>query len=86
MAVEYIGRNRKVTVLLNPAEKGRKFADEIKAKTKLTHRGQVKVDYKTGEIMELTKAERAYRAGYLDARKDSAKAYNANKKKQSKRW
>ena len=68
--------------LLNPAEKGRKFADELSTNMHFTNDGQYKPD-KNGEI-GLTNTQRAYRAGYLDSRKDSAKCHNYNKKKRSK--
>ena len=66
--------------LLNPVEKGRKFAIEVKHKRKLTNFGKRKKDV-SGNYMRLTRVEQAYRAGYLDARKDSAKAFKHNKKK-----
>lgn len=59
-------------VLLNPAEKGKRFARQIKS-------GVVQ---ETGEV--LTKEDKKYRAGYLDARKDSANAYNAKNGLKSK--
>lgn len=34
--------------------------------------------------MTLTKEQAAYRGGYLDARKDNARAYKANKAKRAK--
>lgn len=69
--------------LLNPAEKGRKFADELATNMHFTNDGEYKPD-KNGEI-GLTDTQRAYRAGYLDSRKDNAKAYKHNKKKKAKR-
>ena len=43
---------------------------------------------KSGVVREtgqkLTNTDMAYRAGYLDARQDSANAYNANKKNNKK--
>ena len=39
------------------------------------------VNKKTGVARKLKDTERAYRAGYLDSRKDNAKAYNFNKNK-----
>lgn len=53
-------------ILRNPAEKAKRFARQMKS-------GVVR---ETGT--ELTSNDMAYRAGYLDARKDSAKAYCSN--------
>lgn len=50
-------------VLLNPAEKGRRFARQLK-------KGRVE---ETGKV--LSPQDKAYRAGYLDARTDNAIAY-----------
>jgi len=69
-------RGRDVT-LLNPSQKGAKFAQELRADVKLTNdRSKVKSGGRN-----LTEVERSYRAGYLDARKDSAKVHKHNKKK-----
>lgn len=68
--------------LLTPAQKGAKAAVELKRGVKMTNFGQVKVT-QSGNPKKLTKAERAYRAGYLDARSDNAKAYVHNKKKRA---
>lgn len=50
-------------ILRNPAEKGKRYARQLK-----TNRVA-----ETGKT--LTKEDRSFRAGYLTARKDSAKAY-----------
>lgn len=68
-----------VVTLLNPAQKAKKFADELGTNMHYTNDGKYKPD-KNGEI-GLSAGQRAYRSGYLDARKDSAKAYNYNKNK-----
>lgn len=60
-------------VLLNPAEKGQLYARELKDN----------YDPKTGD--GLSRSQRAYRSGYLDARKDNAKAYKHNKKKRAQK-
>ena len=65
--MSYITRNRKV--LLNPAEKGRRYATQLK----------VGVVVETGE--KLTKRQKAWRAGYLSARSDNAKAFKHNQRK-----
>lgn len=53
-------------ILRNPAEKAKRFARQMK-------NGYIS---ETGEV--LTKEDKAFRAGYLAARSDSAKAYNSN--------
>lgn len=65
--------------LLNPAEKGRKYADELGSGYRQTNDGELKE--KNGKPLTLSKAQRAYRAGYLKARADNAKAFKYNKKK-----
>lgn len=85
MSVVVINRRGKQVTLLNPSEKGHKYARELKDDMKFTNDGQVKCD-DTGYIPPLTDEERAYRAGYLDAQKDSAKCYNATQKKQKSRY
>ena len=77
-------RTGKQIRLLTPDQKGAKAAVELKKGVKLTNFGEVKRT-QNGSPMKLTKAERSYRAGYLDARKDNAKAYNHNKKKRARR-
>lgn len=80
MAVKVVNRNGKTVTLLNPAEKGRKYAAEMRAGIHATNDRKVKRDG-NGKAKRLTAKERAYRAGYLDARKDSAKAYKSNARK-----
>jgi len=58
----------KTFTLLNPAEKGRKAAYELKYGANAF----------TGEA--LNKSQRSYRSGYLAARSDNAKAYKWNLK------
>ncbi|MDE6399183.1 MAG: hypothetical protein K2L51_07670 [Clostridiales bacterium] len=70
-----------VKVLLTPAGKTAKAAEELRRGVKLTNDGQMKVDKRTGEVLTLTREERAYRAGRLDQAKDSANAWKANGKK-----
>ena len=65
-----------VKVLLNPALKGRKYSAEMKKNVRYTNDGKLKV-YENGKPMRLTKQGKAYRAGYLQARKDSANCYKA---------
>ena len=73
----------KTIVLLNPAEKGKKFAAELGSKYRLTNEYEVKCD-KSGNPLELSKEARAYRSGYLAARKDSANCYKAQQKRGKK--
>ena len=77
-------KNGKKVRLLTPDQKGAKAATELKKGVKMTNFGQVKTN-KDGSPRKLDKSERAYRAGYLDARKDNAKAYKHNKKKRAAR-
>ena len=77
-------RTGNVVTLLNPAQKGRKYAVELKHGKALTNRLQRKRT-KTGAVKTLSKSAKAYRAGYLDAIKDNAKAYKAKKKRQYQR-
>lgn len=72
--MSYITRTGQV--LLNPAEKGRKYAFEMKTKQAVTNDFRRKKD-DSGRNLKLTKEQLAYRAGYLDAHKDSNKAYKA---------
>ena len=64
-------------VLLNPQERGTKYALELKHKKALTNDGHRKIDSETGKQKRLSKEQLAYRSGYLQARKDSAKAYRS---------
>ena len=73
-------RTGKPVTLLNPAEKASKYADELRNGIRYTNDNRYKAD-KNGVVMKVTKEGRAYRAGYLDARKDNANAYKANLKK-----
>lgn len=66
----------KKIALLTPTGKGAKFSQEIRTGTRYTNYGVQKVNT-NGNPVRLTKAQRAYRAGYLDHGKDSARAYNA---------
>lgn len=72
-----IVKNRKgnAVALLNPNQRGRKYATELKKGIRYTNMALPKVD-KDGVVQQLTKGQRAYRAGYLQARQDNANAYN----------
>ena len=71
----------KTVTLLNPSEKGKKYANELKTKIRHTNDGRFVKD-EDGPL-PLTDTALAYRSGYLDARKDNAKAYKHNKKKKA---
>ena len=77
-------KSGKTVRLLTPAQKGGKFAFEMRNGVKVTNFGGAKRN-RNGKLRRLTKTERAYRAGYLDARKDNAKAYVHNKAKRAAR-
>lgn len=85
MAVELINSRGQTVTLLNPSEKGAKYARELKQNVRRTNGGSFKLD-KNNKAQHLTKEQRAFRAGYLTAQKDSSKCYNAkiNKKKNRK--
>ena len=64
----------KTITLLNPSERAEKYVDELKTNSRFTNdRSSYKAD-KNGDV-SLTKEQRAFRAGYLEARKDSANAF-----------
>ncbi len=65
-------------ILLNPNGKGEKYAMELAMRTKITNDGVFKTDDDGNEV-GLNCCEASYRAGYLQARKDSAKAYKAKR-------
>lgn len=81
----HIVENKKtgnVRFLLNPAQKGTKYAVELKHGKALTNNLKRKTT-KNGSQKVLTEKQKAYRAGYLDARKDNARCFKAKKKRQS---
>ena len=80
MAVRVKSKSGKTITLLNPAEKGRKYAAELKRGVHGTNDGQVKRN-RQGKAIRLSDTQKAYRSGYLAARSDSAKAYKSNCKK-----
>ena len=73
-------RTGNVITLLTPAEKGKKYAIELRHKKKITNAGQRK-RAKNGKQITLSKQAQAYRSGYLQARKDNAKCYKAIRRK-----
>lgn len=74
-------KGNKIT-LLNPSEKGKKYAKELKNKKHYLNSNGFRTIKKddNGNAKVLSKSEASYRMGYLAARKDSAKCYNAKKK------
>ena len=76
MAVIVKSKRGKVVYLLNPSEKGNKYASELRSNCAKTNTLYPKKD-KFGLNKELTKEQRAYRAGYLSAQRDSADVYCA---------
>lgn len=74
MAVTVTNKKGKKVTLLNPSEKGAKYARELKMGVRETNKGLLKTD-RNGELSSLSDTQKAYRSGYLDAQKDSAKAY-----------
>lgn len=78
MAVKVKSRSGKTVTLLNPSEKGAKYAKELKLGYKRTNDNKFKLD-KSGRGIKLDERQRAYRSGYLAAQKDSANCYNARK-------
>ena len=74
----------KIFTLLNPAEKGKKAAKELKTGKRYTNDGQPKRG-KNGQQLNVTKEGKAWRSGYLNARKDNANAYKAKRKQKAKK-
>ena len=70
MAVPYKTKKGKCITLLNPFEKGKKYYLEQMANVRTTNDGEIKNDGQP-----LTSEQRAYRAGYLAAQKDSRRAF-----------
>lgn len=83
MAVVVKGSKGQDVYLLNPSEKGAKFARELKEKKHRFNSGAFKLENK--KSIPLKPTEAAYRMGYLAAQKDNAKAYKHNQKKKKRR-
>lgn len=77
---KFLNKKGKEVTLLNPSEKAAKYSDELRNGVRYTNDGKYKAD-EDGVVLGLSDAQKSYRSGYLDARKDSARAYKANKKK-----
>ena len=81
MAKKFTRNDGKTVTLLNPSEKGGKFAQELRTNYAYTNNMDLKMEKDGSTVKSLSKEQRAYRSGYLDARKDSAKAWKASRKK-----
>ncbi|MBO5027162.1 MAG: hypothetical protein J6C79_01410 [Clostridia bacterium] len=79
-----ISKGGKKITLLNPSEKGEKYAKEMKKGRKIRNDGSYALDGKKKSI-PLTKTQRAYRAGYLDARNDNARCFKSRQAKSNRR-
>ena len=80
MARYVTNRRGKRITLLNPSERSRKFAVELKHNIAITNDG-VKKRTKSGKVKFLSPTQKAFRSGYLQARKDNNKAFIGRKKK-----
>ena len=67
-------------VRLSPKRKGKKAAHELRTGKRFTNSRKPKRG-KNGKQLTLSKTGRAYRAGYLDARKDIGQAAKAVRRK-----
>lgn len=74
---KFFSKKGKEVTLLNPSEKAAKYADELRNGTRYTNDGKYKTD-ENGVVLGLNDTQKSYRSGYLDARRDSAKAYKAS--------
>lgn len=59
---------------LRPGEKSRKYADELHSGVRQTNDNVIKVDA-NGEPIKLSPNQKAWRSGYLAARKDNMRVY-----------
>lgn len=65
---------------LNPAQRAKKFACQLKTNTLITNEGVVKKG-PNGSIMQPSARGKSFMQGYLTARSDNSKAYNSKKKR-----
>ncbi len=79
MVVKIKKENGKTITLLNPSEKLLKYSRELKRGVRETNNRKFKLD-KNGKTLRLDDEQKAYRAGYIAHAKDSAGAYNHNKR------
>ena len=76
-------KNGRKIYLFNPDEKARKYLAELKIGSKLTNMIEPKLE--NGKLIRLSKKDKAYRIGYLNARKDNSKAYMSKLRKKISR-
>lgn len=76
MAVVVRNRRGQDVILLNPSEKGTKMFDELQNDVHITNDGMIKTD-KNGKPRRLSDTQKAYRSGYLQAQKDSRRAFKS---------
>ena len=80
MAVKIRTKKGKTVTLLNPAEKSRKYARELRTGTRITNDGTPKKS-KLGVPLKLSPEGFGYRIGYINSRADNAKAFKAKRSK-----
>lgn len=80
MSTIVMTKKGKTFTLLNPSEKSEKFANELKFGFAKTNTLKTKRDSK-GKDIKLSDTQLAFRSGYLQARKDSAKAFKSKKRR-----
>lgn len=86
MAVKVKTKNGKTVTILNPSEKGAKYAREIREGQRYTNDYEQKTNEK-GLVEKLTPEQAAYRAGYLDHQKETNKIFkkaNPNYKRKTR--
>ncbi len=84
VGTQIMNEDGEVRTLLTPAGKGAKYAKELREDKQYTNDGMTVKKHlsgsKKGKVKHLTAEQKAYRAGYLDSRKDSAKAFKSKNK------
>jgi hypothetical protein len=76
-------KDGKSVTLLNPREKMAKAKAEMKSGIRITNDGVAKTD-ENGNLLRVDEKGMSYRAGYRQARIDSAKAHEHNRIKNAK--
>lgn len=69
---------------LNPNQRGRKYAYELKKGVECSHTGRIYHNQK-GEVFPLSSKQKTYRHGYLDARRDNANSWKNNQARKRNR-
>ena len=80
MARDVVTKKGEVVRLLNPYEKSKKYAYELKHQILITNFKDVKKN-KDGSPKRISDSQISFRRGYLKARSDNAKAYKHNNSK-----